>query len=98
VGFRLHPRALLETYDGLQGARDFFAPRYDTPQQQQSPLADLRNLLYWNPEINTQPGNDQQVDFYTSDQAGRYLIVVQGLAANGQCGSTSTLLEVKPTL
>jgi hypothetical protein len=97
-GFRLPPRALLETYDGLQGQREFFAPRYDTPQQQQSPLADLRNLLYWNPNIKMQPGRDQQLEFYTSDQPGRYLIVVQGLAADGQSGSTSAVLEVKPTL
>lgn len=97
-GFRLHPRALLQAYEGLQGEREFFAPRYDTPQQQQSPLADLRNLLYWNPDISTRTGHDQKVDFYTSDQAGRYLVVVQGVAANGQCGSASTVLEVKPAL
>ncbi|MGI4763256.1 MAG: hypothetical protein ACRYF0_21260 [Janthinobacterium lividum] len=97
-GFRLPPRALLETYDGLQGQREFFAPRYDTPQQQQSPLADLRNLLYWNPDVKLQQGHDQQLEFYTSDQPGRYLVVVQGLATDGQCDSTSTVLEVKPTL
>jgi len=97
-GFRLPHRALLETYDGLQGQREFFAPRYDTPQQQQSTLADLRNLLYWNPDVKTQPGHDQQLEFYTSDQGGRYLVVVQGLAADGQSGSSSTVLEVKPAL
>lgn len=96
--FQLPPRALLETYDGLQGQREFFAPHYDTPQQQQSPLADLRNLLYWNPNVKTQQNRDQQLEFYTSDQSGRYLVVVQGLAADGQSGSTSTVLEVKPDL
>lgn len=97
-GFRLPHRALLETYDGLQGQREFFAPRYDTPQQQQSTLADLRNLLYWQPAVKMQQGHAKQLEFYTSDQAGRYLVVVQGLAADGQCGSSTTLLEVKPTL
>jgi hypothetical protein len=97
-GFRLNSHALLEAYEGLQGNRDFFAPRYDTPQQQQSSLADLRNLLYWNPEIKLKPGHDQSLDFFTSDQAGRYLVVVQALTENGQAGTTSTVLEVKPTL
>ena len=31
-------------------------------------------------------------------QAGRYLVVVQGLAANGLAGGTSFVLEVKPVL
>jgi hypothetical protein len=97
-GFRLNAHALLEAYEGLQGSRDFFAPRYDTPQQQQSTLADLRNLLYWNPELNLSPGHDKQVDFFTSDQAGRYLVVVQALTEDGQAGSTSTILDVKPAL
>ena len=93
-GFELDPRALLEEYEGLQGQREFFAPRYETPQQQQSTLPDFRNLLYWNPEVKTSPGPDQQLDFFTSDQPGRYLVVVQGLAADGLAGSTSTALEV----
>ncbi len=40
----------------------------------------------------------RQMDFFTGDQAGRYLVVLQGLAANGQAGSTSFTFEVKPAL
>ncbi|MVN76619.1 hypothetical protein GO988_09815 [Hymenobacter sp. HMF4947] len=98
AGFPLDPRALLADYEGVQGQREFFAPRYETAQQQQSTLADFRNLLHWQPEIKTSAGRAQELTFYTSDQVGRYLVVVQGLAANGQAGSTSFTLEVKPTL
>ena len=93
-GFRLDPGVLVQQYEGMQYQREFYAPRYDTPEQQQSRLPDLRNLLYWNPEVA--PTSTQE--FYTGDQAGRYLVVIQGLAGNGAAGSTSFSLEVKPAL
>ncbi|GAB3574350.1 MG2 domain-containing protein [Hymenobacter daeguensis] len=96
--FPLDPRVLVERYEGVQRQREFYAPRYDTPQQQQSRLPDLRNLLYWNPALATTGSEARTVDFYTGDQAGRYLVVVQGLAANGLSGSHSFVLEVKPAL
>ena len=90
--------ALLEEYEGTQTQREFFAPRYETSQQQQSRRPDLRGLLYWNPALQLAAGTAQTLDFYTSDQAGRYLVVVQGLGANGQPGTAKTVLEVKAPL
>ena len=98
AGFQLPTQALLEEYEGMQGQREFFAPRYETAQQQQSRLADFRNLLYWNPNVQLRASQPRILDFYTSDQAGRYLVVVQGLTPDGRLGSTSTTLEVKPAL
>ncbi len=97
-GFTLDPHALLEEYEGVQGEREFYAPRYETAPQQQSRLADLRNLLYWQPQLLTKPGQAQSLSFYTSDQAGQYVVVVQGLAGDGRPGSATTIFEVKPAL
>ena len=97
-GFPLDPHALLEDYEGLQGQRDFYAPRYDTPAAARSRLPDFRNLLYWNPAVATRANAESEISFYTSDQAGRYRIVVQGLAATGLTGSADYNLEVKPAL
>jgi hypothetical protein len=94
--FPLDARALLEEYNGPQGQREFFAPRYDAPAP--SSLPDLRNLLHWQPTIMLGPGATQELTFYTSDQAGRYRVVVQALGANGQAGSATTVFDVKPTL
>ena len=95
-GFPLPPQALLEEYEGLQGEREFFAPRYDTPQEQASRRPDFRNLLHWQPGIRLAAGQPQQLRFFTSDQVGRYLVVAQGLADDGRPGSSTLLLEVKP--
>ncbi|NML65303.1 hypothetical protein HHL22_08815 [Hymenobacter sp. RP-2-7] len=97
-GFALDPRALLEEYESVQGQREFFAPRYETTQQQQSPLPDQRNLLYWQPAVQLAAGDTQQLTFYTADQAGRYRVMVQALGANGQATSVSAEFEVKPAL
>ncbi|MET4107431.1 MG2 domain-containing protein [Hymenobacter sp. UYP22] len=97
-GFELDPRALIQQYEVLQAQREFYSPRYDTPQQKQSRLPDMRNLLYWNPSVTTTAAGPRKLEFYTGDQAGRYLVVVQGLAPNGQAGSSRTVLEVKPAL
>ncbi len=97
-GFPLNPHALIEEYEGLQAPREFYTPRYDTEAQQHSRLPDLRNLLYWNPDVQLAPSQPQALDFFSSDQAGRYLVVVQGLAPTGLAGSTTFSFEVKPAL
>ncbi len=96
--FPLDPRVLVQEYEGVQRQREFYAPRYDTPAAAQSRLPDLRNLLYWNPDITLTGSAARTLDFYTGDQAGRYLVVLQGLAANGLAGSYSIVLDVKPAL
>jgi len=95
-GFNVNSHALIEEYEGVQEQREFYAPRYEASTQ--SRLPDLRNLLYWQPDIRLQASRSQAIDFFTSDQAGRYLVVVQGLGSNGQPGSASLLFDVKPTL
>jgi hypothetical protein len=97
-GYPLSSHALIEEFETMQIPREFYAPRYDTEAQQHSRLPDLRNLLYWNPGINLQANKQQTLEFSTSDQAGRYLVVTQGLTPDGQLGSTSFSFEVKPAL
>ncbi|WP_460614964.1 MG2 domain-containing protein [Hymenobacter seoulensis] len=96
-GYEVDPRALIQEYEGVQLQREFFAPRYDTPQEKQNRLADQRNLLYWNPNVTTSNAA-RTLDFYTSDQAGTYFVVFQGLAANGLAGSTSLTFQVNQAL
>ncbi|WP_223649328.1 hypothetical protein [Hymenobacter psoromatis] len=98
AGLEPDPRALLQAYEGLQGQRAFYAPRYETPAAAQSRLPDFRNLLYWNPELLSPPGGGTQTSFYTSDQVGSYRVVVQGLSPTGLTGSTSFTFEVKAAL
>lgn len=92
-GYPLDERLLKQEYDGLQIPREFYAPRYETQNQQLTRMPDARTLLYWNPSVTV--SREGQIDFFTSDQDGRYLIEVHGLSVNGQAGTQRTWFEVK---
>lgn len=93
-GYELDPRAVVLDYEGIQLQREFYSPVYDTEQQQQSRIPDFRNVLYWTPDLNTGDNGKAQATFYTSDQAGKYIGIVQGIAANGQAGSKYFIFNV----
>ena len=97
-GYELNSHAFVQEYEGLQYDREFYAPRYQTAAEKQSRLPDLRNLLYWNPQIKTTKTGNQKLEFYTSDKAGKYLIQIQGLSKTGLVGSTNLTFEVKQAL
>ncbi|WP_216849052.1 hypothetical protein [Pedobacter sp. L105] len=90
-GVELDPHAVVLDYEGLQLNREFYSPVYDTAAQAASRIPDFRNLLYWSPEINT----EDAVSFYTSDRAGKYVGVIQGITANGDAGSEYFTFEVR---
>jgi hypothetical protein len=86
-GFEIDPRAVILDYEGMQLQREFYSPVYDTPQLKKSRLPDFRNVLYWAPDVNTDFKGNAKVSFYTSDKAGKYIAVFQGLTGSGKAGS-----------
>ena len=78
-GFDLTPEAVAVDYEGLQLHREFYSPDYSDAQQRNSRIPDLRNTLYWQPVVNS-----SAVNFYTGDNKGSYLVVVQGVDAQGK--------------
>ncbi|GAB3954476.1 hypothetical protein GCM10028805_39980 [Spirosoma harenae] len=98
AGFPLDARLLKLDYEGLQLQREFYSPRYDRPANSQtSRLPDGRTLLYWNPTLKTNAQGKAQVDFFTSDQTGTYVVEVNGLTRDGLSGSQRVLFDVKNT-
>ncbi|CAM3440080.1 hypothetical protein POKO110462_02920 [Pontibacter korlensis] len=95
AGFELNPKALFQAYEGLQLEKEFYAPSYETTEQRQSRLADFRNLLHWEPNLSLEAGKGNKLNFYTSDQAGTYLVVVQGVSGDGLVGSKVHSFTVK---
>lgn len=94
-GFQLDTAAAILDYDALQLKREFYSPVYETKDELSSRVPDFRNLLYWTPELKTDENGKQQVNFYTSDQPGKYVVVLQGLSASGNAGSKAFMIEVK---
>ena len=89
-GVDLDPHAVVLDYEGLQLRREFYSPVYDTEARTANRIPDLRNLLYWSPSVSSGTAS-----FYSSDQGGKYIGVIQGLTANGDAASQTFTFEVK---
>jgi TonB-dependent SusC/RagA subfamily outer membrane receptor len=67
---------------GYSKFREFYSPKY-TPKDLKEKKPDLRTLLYWNPEVKTKDGISE-LRFFSSDQPGKYHIIVEGIANDGR--------------
>ncbi len=92
---QLDQHTIVMDYDGLQLERKFYSPVYDSDQQINSTIPDFRNVLYWNPKVDTDPQGQNKFSFYTGDKSGHYIGVIEGLAQGGEAGSQYFYFEVK---
>ena len=94
-GYVLDPHATVLDYEGLQLEREFYSPVYATEEQSASHLPDFRNVLYWSPVLSSDSTGKNALSFYSSDMPGKYVVVVEGLTADGAAGSSMMSFEVK---
>lgn len=80
----------------------FFAPAKmansaipDSRQEQDHRIPDLRNLLHWEPNIQTDEAGKARLVFYTSDVLGEFDIRLEGLSDEGKWGEKRSELMVK---
>jgi hypothetical protein len=91
---QIDPNSLVVEYEGLQQQREFYSPKYDSREAEESHVPDFRNVLYWAPQIITGSDGKSQVTFYTSDLKGKFAVVVQGITADGLPGKATTIFDV----
>lgn len=60
-----------------------------------SPTQDLRTLIHWEPSIVTTEKGKANFDFFTADEKGTYLIVIEGLDLNGKICREIKTIEIK---
>jgi hypothetical protein len=93
-GTEIDPHALIIDYEGMELQRQFYSPVYDTADATDSRIPDFRNVLYWDPYVITDSKGKNSLSFYTSDETGKYIGVIQGLTENGEAGSQTFSFEV----
>ena len=94
-GFELNPSTTLLNYEGLQYEREFYTPVYDTKEQRESRMPDMRNVLLWKPNLKLDDTGETVLIINTSDLSGDYAIVVQGLDDQGNVGNRITRFTVR---
>jgi hypothetical protein len=91
-GFELTPGLIAVDYEGLQLQREFYSPSYAEESDRLKRIPDMRSTLYWTPHVETGNG---KLQFYTSDQSGQFIVVLQGLTQDGKPVSATHSFTVK---
>ena len=94
-GFQLDPNTVVMDYEGLQLQREFLSPEYTNQKQYHDRTPDQRTLLLWLPQAATNKNGKLEVEFYTSDADGNFLVKVEGLTEDGEAGTGSATFSVK---
>lgn len=85
--------ATQQEIEGLTPQREFYSPNYS--QENNPRLPDFRTVLYWNPDVS--PSSEKNIQFFTGDNAGNYVGILQGITANGAIGLSRFKFKVNDT-
>jgi len=77
------------TYSMLN--RDFIQV---APESKNQHVPDLRNCLYWNPDLKLKGTEPSEISFNTGDNAGDYVIVVRGIDKTGKTKVSATEFSI----
>jgi hypothetical protein len=77
---------------GYSSYRKFYNPRY-IPENSLTGIPDYRTTLYWEPQAILK-GDHATLSFFTSDQTGKYQVVVEGISESGRICLGSAEFEV----
>jgi hypothetical protein len=82
---RYAPGVITYMPKGYYKAREFYAPKYDDPKTNTA-VPDLRNTVYWKPNIITDKEGKASIEYFNGDAKGTYRVVIEGIDADGNLG------------
>lgn len=88
------PGILTFTPKGYYLAREFYSPQYDDPKINKV-LANLRNTIYWQPNLVTDQTGHASFEYYNAGSPGTYRVVIEGIGADGNLGRRVYRYQVK---
>jgi hypothetical protein len=83
AGYFFPEGSIFLEYQAITPGKEFCSPVYETQIEKESRLPDFRTTLYWNPGISIS-GGEATISFYTSDNTGKYDVVVRGVTKSGE--------------
>lgn len=79
-------------HEGYYRAKEFYAPNYAS--QDTLPEHDHRTTLFWKPDVRTSAGGKAKIQFFTSDDMGRYQVRIEGITKDGHVILEQSVFEV----
>lgn len=89
---RYSPGIVTYAPKGYTISRQFYSPKYDTNQDNRP---DLRSTVYWNPHVITNEQGTANINYFNTDQAGTYRVVIEGIDIYGNLARKVYTYEVK---
>ena len=87
IGFKAKPKKAPNidkiTPLGYQVAAEFYSPMYETEEERDSYVPDLRTTILWKPNLLFSEEGEAQVEFYAADVPTIYQVVVEGVSDSG---------------
>jgi len=71
-------------YNGFYRSREFYSPKYEPGKN--SNQKDLRSTVYWKPELLTDKEGNASFEYFNTDGAGTYRVVIEGIDNAGNIG------------
>ncbi|KDN55573.1 hypothetical protein [Flavobacterium seoulense] len=68
---------------GFYTERIFYSPDLENPEIEVDNMTNLRNTIYWNPDINPDETGETSVDFYNTNVETKVKVALEGITANG---------------
>lgn len=78
---------------GLYVMREFYSPKYTAIPD---PKPDLRTTVYWNPNLLSDNAGKASFDYFNTDKAGTYRIVIEGVDKSGNLARNVYTYQVQP--
>lgn len=93
AGIKLDKSAKMFSFQPTQGSNHVVDDKEEELNHKNIP--NLRNTIYWNPEIKTNIDGKAQFQFFTTDETGKFVISIEGISKNGIPGKGYYIYEVK---
>lgn len=91
----MHEYTVILPYRVVEEPCLFAEPDYSDEQLRTGRKPDLRNTLFWNPLVRTDLNGESEIEFWTSDLPGKYIISIFGTTISGDIISTRRMFRVK---
>ncbi|XOV92117.1 MAG: hypothetical protein ACFHWX_18150 [Bacteroidota bacterium] len=95
-GTKRSPGMLHTAVPVFSAPREFYAPKYaDNQSNIFDNRPDLRTMIHWDPELQTDTTGKISTSFYNGDHVGKVMVVVEAVSANGLIGYQEIEYEVE---
>jgi hypothetical protein len=72
-------------FNGFYKVKEFYSPKYADPKKE-TEVDDLRNTIYWNPDVITDKDGKASFEYFNDDTRGTYRVVIEGIDESGNLG------------